>query len=167
MAKQTVTYKAGEGDPRSVEWRGRRFHHNVPVELDDEKAADKELIEAAKGNVSFNVGDQDKAAEAAAASEARGKADAQAELAALDDEMSEMQKRHEEEKAALEAKQTAEVEAFKAKNAKRAEALHEMAGGSQAPAKEQPPQNDPGNPNQPQSPPPNPNPQPPQQQPTG
>lgn len=54
---ENVTYRPGEQDPPSVKWRGRTFHANVPVWIDD-----ADFIEAARNNRHFFVGefDQDK-----------------------------------------------------------------------------------------------------------
>lgn len=49
-----ITYLAGEHDPVSIKWRRRTFHANVPVPI-----SDPDLIEAARGNKHFKVGEFD------------------------------------------------------------------------------------------------------------
>lgn len=50
--QQQLTYVPSEGDPHSVTWRKRTFAANVPVVVDD-----LDMIEAARGNSRFIVGD--------------------------------------------------------------------------------------------------------------
>lgn len=130
MTKTTVTYKAGEGDPVSTKWRGRTFVHDQPVEVDSDVAADAELINAATGNPSFNVGDEDKAK---LRDEAKNKQDvvaAEAQLAQIDNEAHEMEERHTREAAAMEQRHQHERDAFLNKNEPTAIELRRTIRGS-------------------------------------
>jgi hypothetical protein len=48
-----ITYIAGQGDPASVKWRGIEFPANAAVSVVDE-----ELVNLARGNPFFRVGDE-------------------------------------------------------------------------------------------------------------
>lgn len=67
---ELVTYLPGDGDPHTVKWGGHTFHANVAtpvayVDFADPEAAphpNKTLVERARGNKHFKVGDEKKPA---------------------------------------------------------------------------------------------------------
>jgi len=59
IASEQITYLPAEGDPNSVKWLGHTFHANVPKTV-----TNATLIEKAKGNKFFKVGDFDPAKDA-------------------------------------------------------------------------------------------------------
>lgn len=56
LASEQITYLPGEGDPSSTKWRGIVFHAHVPKTV-----TNAVLIEQARGNRFFKVGDFDPA----------------------------------------------------------------------------------------------------------
>ncbi len=52
-----VTYKPQPGDPETTEWGGRTFKGGEAIDLDGRVAANKSIIERAKGNPWFDVDD--------------------------------------------------------------------------------------------------------------
>lgn len=112
MPKTQITYVAGPGDPPSVTWRGQTFVHGQPVEFDDGVPQQKDIIEAAQGNPSFNVGDEDKAKNRAEAERQRNVAFANSEIARITNEGMALEARQTQEMNDLEAKHQAERDAF-------------------------------------------------------
>lgn len=110
--KVKVVYRPKDGDPVSTTWRGRTFVKDQEVELDESVEADKGLLEAARGNPSFDVDGEDKAAARAEAARADVVAKAQAELAILEDQAHALEHTQEEEAVALERKHQADRDAF-------------------------------------------------------
>ena len=55
FAGEMLTYLPGEGDKMSTTWRGLTFKAGVP-----RKVLDESMVESARGNKHFRVGDEDK-----------------------------------------------------------------------------------------------------------
>lgn len=68
---ETLTYVPGKDDPAHVVWGGHTFHANIPVELTghaegtSREQLNHKLIESARGNKHFLVGDQKRRRETA------------------------------------------------------------------------------------------------------
>lgn len=112
MSKVSVVYRAGEGDPVTTVWRGHTFIHNQQVELDDEIEGEKELLEAARGNPSFDVDGESKADARDAAARKVSVNAAEAQLAILQNDGVALERRQETEMAALEARHQQERDSW-------------------------------------------------------
>lgn len=132
MAKVNVTYMPGEGDPKQTTWRGKQFYKGQPVTLDDQIAADRALIAAAKDNHAFNVGDEDKAADREASAKQDQQNAAKMEMADITEQAEALKRRQNDEMEEIEARHKSEREAFDAANKDRYANAQKVVSGSSA-----------------------------------
>lgn len=126
--KISIVYR--DAEPPVTTWRGKQFIKDVPQEFDEANEADFALIEAARGNPSFDVGGENKAEMRAQEQRALEVTTAQAELAGIDAEGSAIEQRQTAETNALEAQHSAEREAFLNGKEQRAMTLRRIIRGS-------------------------------------
>lgn len=132
MAKVNVTYVPGEGDPKQTTWRGKQFYKGQPVTLDDQVAADRALIAAAKDNHAFNVGDEDKAADRAASAKQDQQNAAKMEMADINEQAEAIKRRQSDEMEEIEARHKREQDEFDAANKERFANAQKVVSGSSA-----------------------------------
>lgn len=128
--KVSVVYRASEGDPPSVFWRGRTFIVDKPVMCDPHDEVEFGIIEAARGNPSFDVGGENKAKQRAADAERKAIEDAEVELAAINAAGEEIEQRQSTEMAQLEKRHQQERDEFLNGKEARAVQLRRIVRGS-------------------------------------
>lgn len=126
----SVIYRANEGDPVSTVWRGRTFIKDQPLMLDPRDEAEFGIIEAARGNPSFDVGGENKAEQRAEDARERERYAAKVELAGIDAAGEALEQQQTKEMAEIEQRHQSERDAFLNNNEKRAIALRRVIRGS-------------------------------------